>query len=154
MFQIRHTMFETNSSSCHVFGFRPDVSVAVPSVIELIPDSDESMLQVLFNDNYKWYSPGVFGEDYMTNFIDMLYACGVKKINCSDKNIVSLAEERKEIGNRPSMLNLGWISINDFKTICFSDDTKLTTMEDWMVSDEAIAKEFGDGYNYCSLRLS
>ena len=154
MFTIRHSMFETNSSSNHVFVFKPNENVSVPSTVELIPDSKESMLQILFNDNYRWYSPNRWGEEEMVEFIDMLYACGVRNIKCSDKNIRELAQERKGISYGSKYLSRGRIFLNDFKCICFGEETKLTTLQDFDVSDKNVKNEFGDGYDYCSVRLS
>ena len=153
MIQIRNNVFETNSSSCHVFGFKPDENISIPSTVELKPNSDESILQIIFNDYYEWYSPGSYGEKYIIDFIDMLYTVGVKTIICSDKNISKLAEYRKNLDINVYNLNRN-LSINEFKHICFGENTKITTMEDYDIYDEKIKEKFGEGYKYCAYRLS
>jgi hypothetical protein len=47
MFTIRHGMFETNSSNNHVFVFKPNENVSIPSTVELI--------QILKNQCFKFF---------------------------------------------------------------------------------------------------
>ena len=100
MIHIRHNIFETNSSSCHVFVYDPKGSAQVQKTVTLVPDSDDSMLNILFNDYYCWYRPErEFEDDYLGRFLNNLLAIGVRTVKCSDENVVKLFELYKERGN-------------------------------------------------------
>lgn len=149
MIQIRTTMFETNSSSCHVFVYDPKSRAKVPKTVTLIPDSEESILQILFNDFYSWYRPErEFEDDYIGGFLNSLLAIGVRNIKCSDENVVKLFELYKAKGKYYCSNKKGLIQA------LFNESTKLTTMEDFEVCQEEVDKEFGKGYKYLSIRLS
>ncbi len=149
MIQIRNLMFETNSSSCHVFVYDPKGSAQVQKTVTLVPNSDDSMLNILFNDFYCWHRPErEFEDDYIGGFLNNLLAIGVRTVKCSDENVVKLFELYKEKGNYYCNNKDGLIQV------LFNDTTKLTTMEDFEVCPEAVEKEFGKGYKYLSLRLS
>lgn len=149
MIQIRTTMFETNSSSCHVFVYDPKCSVKVPKTVTLVPDNEDSILNILFNDYYRWYRPERnFEDDYIGGFLNSLLAIGVRTVKCSDENVVKLFELLKEKGNYYCGNKKG------LTLALFNDSTKLTTMEDFAVCQEAVDKKFGKGYKYLSIRLS
>lgn len=149
MIHIRHNIFETNSSSCHVFVYDPKGSAQVQKTVTLVPDSDDSMLNILFNDYYCWYRPErEFEDDYLGRFLNNLLAIGVRTVKCSDENVVKLFELYKERGNYHCYDKKGLIQV------LFNDTTKLTTMEDYEVSQQAVDSEFGEGYKFISLRLS
>lgn len=153
MIQIRSNMFETNSSSCHVFVYKPDTNVAVPAKVDLVVGSDDNIVNILFNDFYRWYHPND-GEGDMWDFINCLYAIGVKKINCSDKSITNLAKQGKDWSYRPSVFSPCYTSLTVFKNVCFGDTTQCTTMQDEICMEEKIKKEFGNDTCYMAMRLS
>lgn len=150
MIQFRQSMFETNSSSCHVFMFPKGMGVKVPSTVELNDDycTVDNMPNLFFND-INW------GEEYTTPFIRMLYRCGVKTIKYTgkDKFVTDAIEKYKDEDNSDVQLEYPRFDIKSFKMIVFGTDVKLTTMEDWMVSDDEVAKQ-GDFEDYCAVRLS
>ena len=149
MIQIRNSIFETNSSSCHVFVYDPKGSAQVQKTVTLVPNSEDSMLNILFNDYYTWYRPErEFEDDYIGGFLNSLLAIGVKNVKCSDENVVKLFELYKERGNYYCRDKKALIQI------LFNDTTKLTTMEDGEISQTAVEDEFGKGYKYLALRLS
>ena len=149
MIQIRQTMFETNSSSCHVFVYDPKGSAQVQKTVTLVPNSDDSILNIMFNDYYHWYRPELeFDDDYIGDFLNSLLAIGVRTVKCSDKNVVKLFELYKERGNYRCYNKNGLIQI------LFNDTTKLTTMKDFEMCQEEIEQKFGKEYEYRSLRLS
>lgn len=154
MIQIRSNMFETNSSSCHVFVYKPDTNAAaVPAKVDLVVGSDDNIVNIIFNDLYRWYRPND-GEGDMWDFINCLYAIGVKKINCSDKSIANLAKQGKDGSYQPNVFSPGYMSLTEFKNVCFGDTTQCTTMQDELSMDEKIKKEFGDDILYTAMRLS
>ena len=54
MITVRHGIFETNSSSCHVYVYFPDRDTAnVPTTVKLIPDDNSTPVQRYFTDYYK-----------------------------------------------------------------------------------------------------
>lgn len=150
MIQVRYDMFETNSSSCHVFMFPKGMGVKVPSTVKLNDDYDtvDNMPNLFFND-INW------GEEYTTPFIRMLYRCGVKTIKYTgkDKFVTDAIEKYKDEDNSDAQLEYPRLDIKYFKMVVFGTDVKLTTMEDWMVSDDEVAKQ-GDFEDYCAVRLS
>ena len=150
MIQIRYDMFETNSSSCHVFMIPKNMGIKVPSTVELNDDygTTDNMPNLFFND-INW------GEEYTTPFIRMLYKCGVKEIKYTgkDKFVTKAIEKYKDEDNSDAQLHYPRLNIKHFKMIVFGTDVKLTTMEDWMVSDKEVAKH-GDFENYYAIRLS
>ncbi len=149
MLEIRNAMFETNSSSCHVFVYDPKGNATVQKTVTLIPNSEDSMLQILFNDYYCWYRPErEFEDDYIGGFLNSLLAIGVQNVRCSDENVVKLFELYKERGNYRCYDKKGLIQV------LFNETTKLTTMEDFEVCQEAVDNEFGEGKKFISLRLS
>lgn len=153
MINIRIGMYETNSSSCHVFGFKPDSNISVPKTVTLIPDNEDTILNTLFNDIYCWYSPGKYGEEEVANFISSLFELGVDTIKCSDKSVENIANEVK---NGTAKTNpFGWRCNKEMlRQILFGEDVKLTVMEDYEISQEAVEQEFGKGYKFYSIRLS
>ena len=151
MIQIRYDMFETNSSSCHVFMFPKDMGITVPSTVVLYNTYDEiidNMPNLYFND-INW------GEEYTTPFIRMLYNCGVKEIKYTGKDqyVKDAIKKYKDEDNSNISSYYPHIDINTFKKIVFGTDVKITTMEDWMVSQEEVDK-IGDFEDWCSIRLS
>lgn len=150
MIQIRNDMFETNSSSCHVFMFPKGMGIRVPSTVVLNDEYNtvDNMPNLFFND-INW------GEEYTTPFIQMLYRCGVKEIKYSGKNkyVTEAIEKYKEEDNSNAQLEYPRLDVTYFKKVVFGTDVKLTTMEDWMVCDDEVAKE-GDFEDYCAVRLS
>lgn len=150
MISIRYDMFETNSSSCHVFMFPKGMGVKIPSIVKLNDDYDtvDNMPNLFFND-INW------GEEYTTPFIRMLYRCGVKRIKYTgkDKFVTDAIEKYKDEDNSDAQLEYPRLDIKQFKMVVFGTDVKLTTMEDWMVSDDEVAKQ-GDFEDYCTVRLS
>ncbi|MEE3344039.1 MAG: hypothetical protein VZS44_08115 [Bacilli bacterium] len=148
MISIRQGMFETNSSSCHVFVYDTKASVTAPKTVTLVPNSDDSMLNILFNDYYRWYRHR-YDDDDMDRFLMDLLSIGVIEVKCSDQKVVDLFERLKDEGKTYSSHNKeGLIQI------LFNDTTKLTTMEDFEVCQESVDEEFGKGYKYYSIRLS
>ena len=151
MIQFRHSMFETNSSSCHVFMFPKGMGIKVPSTVTLYDTYEETtdnMPNLFFND-INW------GEEYTTPFIRMLYRCGVKEIKYTGKSkyVNEAIEKYKNVDNSDASLYYPSTNISKFKKIVFGTDVHITEMEDWMVSKEEVAKE-GDFEEYYSLRLS
>lgn len=148
MIQIRHDMFETNSSSCHVFMFPKDMGIHIPTIVNLNDEwaTEDNMPNLFFND-CNW------GEEYTTPFIQFLYKCGVKTINYSGRYdyVKKAIEEYKD----KTDFDLCGLHINehDLLKVCFGTDVKLTTMEDWMVSQEEIDK-IGNFEDWCDYRLS
>lgn len=154
MIQIRKSMFETNSSSCHVFVYKPG-GASVPSTVELRPGSNETILDVVFNDFYKWFRPGrTSSENDLAIFIDYLFEMGVRTIKCSDRNVKELIQHSKNPNRRCAYGLPGFLSVSDLRDVLFGDDTQLTTMEDYLISDEEIEKQFGKGVEYAALRPS
>jgi len=150
MIQIRYDMFETNSSSCHVFMFPKDMEIIVPSTVVLNDEyaTVDNMPNLYFND-INW------GEEYTTPFIRMLYNCGVKEIKYTGKNqyVKDAIKKYKDEDNSNISLYYPSIDINTFKKIVFGTDVKITTMEDWMVSQEEVDK-IGDFEDWSAIRLS
>lgn len=149
MISIRNGMFETNSSSCHVFVYNPEDSVSVPNTVTLVPNNEDSMLNILFNDTYCWYShsPDLF-EYSMEEFLSALIAIGVKEVKCSDKRVVALFENLINEGR-----SYNWYG-NDLSIVLFSDNTKLTTISDHYDIHKIVEEEFGKEYKYITRRLS
>ena len=147
MIQIRFDMFETNSSSCHVFMFPKGMEIKIPPVVFLDDSggSKDNMPNLYFNDIN-------FGEDYTTPFIQMLYRCGVKEIKYTgtDKYVTEAIEKYKDEDNSNANLH---IDKNNFTKAVFGVGTKVTTMEDYLVCDEEIAK-LGDFEDWHAIRLS
>lgn len=149
MLEIRKNMFETNSSSCHVFVYDPKGTANVQKTVSLIPNAEDTMLNILFNDYYCWYRPERdFEDDYMAGFLNNLLAIGVREVKCPDENIVKLFELLKERGNYRCYNKKGLIQV------LFNETTQLTTMEDFDVCQEAVDNQFGEGKKFISLRLS
>jgi len=148
MIEIRKNMFETNSSSCHVFVYDPKGSATVQKIVTLIPNNDDSILNILFNDYYCYFSLGRFGEDYLKEFLNNLLAIGVTEVKCPDESVVALFEKVKAEGNYYCYDKNGLIQV------LFNDNTELTTLEDFGVCQETIDNEFGEGLKYYSIRLS
>ena len=151
MIQIRNSMFETNSSSCHIFMFPKSMGIKVPSTVVLYDTYEETkdnMPNIVFND-INW------DEEYTTPFIRMLYACGVKEIKYTGKDqyVTDAIEQYKDQDNSNISLYYPRINKDHFMKMVFGTDVHLTVMEDWMVSQDAIDKE-GDFEDWCSIRLS
>ena len=151
MIQIRNNMFETNSSSCHVFMFPKDMGIHIPSTVTLDDDYDtvDNMPNLFFNDS-NW------GENYATEFIKFLYKSGVKTIKYSGKHkyVNEAIEKYKDKTDFELHLRrtVG-MTEHELKKICFGTDVHLTTMEDYMVCQEEIDK-IGDFEDWNSYRLS
>ena len=94
MITIRHELFETNSSSCHVYVYFPKKDTAeVPATVKLIPDDESTPLQRAFNDNYTWIDDDPEGLEI---FLARLLVIGVKNIRCSDKKVEKMVKKVKE----------------------------------------------------------
>lgn len=152
MIQIRNSMFETNSSSCHVFVYKRK-KVVVPESVELVPDSNDSILNVIFNDYFRWYRPER-SNDEMSTFIDYLYMMGIKTITCSDESISKLIESRKNCTNHSNGYLPGFRTYKQLRDVLFNTDTILTTMEDFEVYPEKIEEMYGSDYKFAAFRLS
>jgi hypothetical protein len=149
MIQIRNCLFETNSSSCHVFIYNPDESVSVPRTVTLVPNNEDSMLNILFNDTYCWYADSLkLFTDSMETFLSSLIAIGIKKVRCSDERIVELFENLINEGRSYNTYGDG-LSI-----VLFSDNTKLTTISDHYDIHEIVEEEYGKEYKFITRRLS
>lgn len=154
MIQIRNSMFETNSSSCHVFVYDPKVEVNIPNTVVLVPKSEDTMIDILFNDHYAYYGyyhtnePREFGIEYVTEFLNNLLALGVQNVKCSDQSIVDLFEKTKTEGN--------YYCYNKkaLAHVLFDKTTQCTELEDYEVSQKAIDEKFGKGFKYYSIRLT
>ena len=153
MIIIRQGMFETNSSSNHVFVFKPG-NVAVTKTITFTPHSEDTMKNIYFNDYYEWYEcdPKGFEDDMIEFLIDVL-AIGVEEVKCSDKRIEELVEKIKT-DERFARRRSSYVNKEAMKHILFDEDVKLTTLEDYDVCNETIERKFGREYNYYSIRLS
>lgn len=148
MIQIRNSMFETNSSSCHVFMFPNGMNIKIPSTVILNDDynTKDNMPNLYFND-INW------GESYTTPFIQFLYKCGVKKIKYTGKyKYVTDAIEKYKNLDDYDLYGL-YNDAESIKKVCFGDNVKITTMEDYMVSDEEVSK-CGNFEDWCAIRLS
>lgn len=153
MITIRSGFYETNSSSCHVFIYRPGDTVSVPSSITLKVDNEDTILDTMFNDFYAWfrvdrgYSSSL--DDDFIQFLAMLYLLGVKEVKCSDKIVEEIFSDIKNnkhhIYRKPS---------EALKIILFGTDTKCITLEDGSDFDKEIEKKFGKGYEYIARRLT
>lgn len=143
MISIRKGLFETNSSSCHVFVYRPENSITVPKTVELRIGQEETMLDIVFNDQYVWF-PSSCVDDFLLD----LAAIGVENVKCSDSRIVELFEKYKD--NKQAQK----YSDKNLAHVLFDPEVKLTTIEDCFLSDEEIEKQFGKGYDFYAYRLS
>ena len=143
MISIRKGLFETNSSSCHVFVYRPENSITVPKTVELRIGQEETMLDIVFNDQYVWFPSSCVDE-----FLLDLAAIGVENVKCSDSRIVELFEKYKD--NKQAQK----YSDKNLAHALFDPEVKLTTIEDCFLSDEEIEKRFGKGYDFYAYRLS
>lgn len=160
MIQIRTGMYETNSSSCHVFSWGPDNQVNVPTFVELVPESSDSLLNILFNDYYCWYDPSdkydsTIGD--IVGFIDTLYELGVKTIKCSDQNIQKMIDDRKDSDRSDFMYNNVYISRFDKELLSnavFGNKTNLDTFEDHDLDSELDNKYGKSLEGYFAIRLS
>lgn len=152
MIQIRNGLFETNSSSCHVFVYKQK-KVVVPESVELVPDSDDSILNIIFNDYFNWYIPERSNNEMIT-FIDYLYMMGIKTITCSDESISKLIESRKNCTNRGKGYLPGFRTYKQLRDVLFNKNTILTTMEDFEVYPDNIEERYGAGYKFAAFRLS
>jgi hypothetical protein len=85
----------------------------------------------------------------------MLYRCGVKTIKYTgkDKFVTDAIKKYKDEDNSDAQLEYPRLDVKYFKMVVFGTDVKLTTMEDWMVSDDEVAKQ-GDFEDYLAVRLS
>jgi len=151
MITIRSEMFETNSSSCHVFVFDANSEPVVPVKVELVVENNDTPLNTLFNDFYVWYDcdPKLFEED-MAAFIQKLYDAGVGHIKCKDKRIEEIALKVKngEIYCRHSSVP------EKIARALFSNPVNIIELEDYEDFMSIIEEKFGPGKDYISKRLS
>ena len=91
MITVRHGVFETNSSSCHVYVYFPDRDTAnVPTTVKLIPDDNSTPVQRYFNDYYMWMD---YYPEGLEKFLARLFVIGVKNIRCSDKKVEEMVKK-------------------------------------------------------------
>lgn len=151
MITIRSRMFETNSSSCHVFVFDAKSDPVVPATVELVVENNDTPLNTLFNDFYIWYnhSPKLFEED-MADFIQKLYDVGVGHIKCKDNKIEELALKVKtgEVYARHTKCP------EKIARALFSIPVHVIELEDYEDFRSIIEERFGPGKDYISRRLS
>lgn len=154
MIIIRHGMFETNSSSNHVFVYKPDTNLPVSKTIIFHPDKEDTIRDIFFNDHYQWYKydPKCFEYDMIDFLIDVL-AIGVEEVKCSDKRIEKLVEKIKT-DERFARRCSGYVNKEAMKHILFDENVQLTTLDDYDVCNETIERKFGHEYDYYSVRLS
>ena len=154
MISLRHGMFETNSSSNHVFVYRPDSIFPVSKTITFYPDKEDTIRDIFFNDHYQWYKydPKCFEDEMVTFLVDVL-AIGVEEIKCSDKRVEELVEKIKtdEAFARRYAFHTGKTAM---RHILFDEEVQLTTLDDYDVCDETIGRKYGPEYDYYSVRLS
>lgn len=151
MIEIRNSLFETNSSSCHVFCYKADEDVSVPAVVNLIPNSEDNLLNMWFNDYYRWHRPWKRDDD-LIEFIQDLYAIGVRTIRSPDAYLQDLAEKCKD---EPRLRNTSRSLLHQFKQICFGAESKVFTMSDECgIGQKDVDKAFGPGYDFTCMRLS
>jgi hypothetical protein len=142
MIEIRDGFFETNSSSCHVFIYHTNQNVSFPKVVILTPNSDDSPLDILFNDYYCWYDFSSDFVDDMSRFLSRLKKAGVKTVKCSDKRIVNLFSAVEPYGDISALPYI------------ISGNVEVETMEDYLVDSDTIKRDHGEDASYFSIRLS
>ena len=147
MIQIRTDMFETNSSSCHVFLFPRNMEICIPSVINLDDEyyTKDNMPNLIFND-CNW------GEDDTTPLIQFFYKCGVKTINYigRHKYVTEAIEKYKDQTDFDYICGLPFNEAS-LKKACFGTNVKIETIEDCDLSEERFDDEIED-WDY--IRLS
>lgn len=147
MLEIRKGLFETNSSSCHVFCFSKDAQPAVPKSVTLRPNVEDTFLDIWFNDTYCYFNmdPRLFKEN-IEQQIDVLYSMGVETITCSDNRVQEIADQRKD----------NYIHYNPIRLACalFGNDTQLFEVEDFLIDEDYMSALYGKECNYFSYRLT
>ena len=150
MITVRHGVFETNSSSCHVYVYFPNKDTAnIPATVELIPDDESTPLQRRFNDSYMWFS---HYPDEMEHFLAKLFIIGVKKVKCSDKKV----EELARLVKREPQGHLGYWGIDKeaFSLAFFGSMTEMTTISDHLDMEKEVKEKYGEDAEMISVRLS
>lgn len=146
MIQIRNGIFETNSSSCHVFMIPKNTDIKIPKTVILEDEcSADNMLNIYFND-INW------GKDDIEPFIQFLYKCGVQEIRYNGRYSYVNDLIKKYKNSDP---NEFYIRRNEesLKKVCFGTGIKLTTMEDYEVCEESV-NNLGDFEDWYPIRLS
>ena len=155
MITIRNGSFETNSSSCHVFAYRPGEPVTVPATVTLQADNEDTILNTMFTDFYWFYSDDEPSDD-LCKFLYRLHEMGVQKVNCADKKVEELFEAIKK-GECEFFWGLGRRTPTEiFKSILFGPDTKVLTIPEGCsdCTEEELEERFGKGYEFYIYRLS
>lgn len=151
MIQIRQSIFETNSSSCHVFMFPKNLDIRIPSTVVLNDDyhTYDNLPNLYFNDAC------YFEEDSAISFIKFLYKSGVKNIKYTGNRSIVHDAIKKYKNETDFNINTHdfYTSLKNLQKICFGTNVKLVVMEDHDVCDENVAK-YGDFESYCAYRLS
>ena len=151
MITIRHGVFETNSSSCHVYVYFPTKDTAnVPATVKLIPDDESTPLQRAFNDNYTWID---YDPEGLEIFLARLLVIGVKNIRCSDKKVEEMVKKVKLYPQ--GHCSWGWTCDKEsFALILFGSMTEMTTISDHLDMEAEVKEKYGEDAEMLAVRLS
>lgn len=149
MITIRHGLFETNSSSCHVYVYFPKKDTAeVPATVKLIPDDESTPLQRAFNDNYTWID---YDPDGLEIFLARLLVMGVKNIRCSDKKVEKMV---KKVKGCPQEYCSRDFDKEAYALALFGSMTEMTTLSDHLDIEREVKKQYGKDAKSLVIRLS
>ena len=149
MITIRHGLFETNSSSCHVYVYFPKKDTAeVPATVKLIPDDESTPLQRAFNDNYTWID---YDPEGLEIFLARLLVMGVKNIRCSDKKVEKMVKKVKEC---PQEYCSRDFDKEAYTLALFGSMTEMTTLPDHLDIEREVKKQYGKDAKSLVIRLS
>jgi len=151
MITIRHGVFETNSSSCHVYVYFPTKdSAKVPATVKLIPNDESTPVQRCFNDYYMWMD---LDQESMENFLARLFVIGVKNIRCSDKKVEELVKKVKLYPQ--GHCSWGWnCDKESFALALFGSMTEMTTISDHLDMEAEVKEKYGEDAEMLAIRLS
>lgn len=151
MITVRHGVFETNSSSCHVYVYFPTKdSAKVPATVKLIPDDTSTPVQRFFNDYYMWMD---YYPEGLEEFLARLLVIGVKNIRCSDKKVEEMVKKVKQ--DPQGHCSWSWSCTKEsFPLILFGSMTKMTTISDHIDMEEEVKEKYGEDAKMLAIRLS
>lgn len=151
MITIRHGLFETNSSSCHVYVYFPTKdSAKVPETVKLIPDDESTPLQQYFNDYYMWMD---YYPEGLEKFLARLLVIGVKNIRCSDKKVEEMVKKVKL--NPQGHCSWSWsCNKESFPLILFGSMTEMITLSDHIDMEEEVKEKYGEDAEMLATRFS
>ena len=149
MITIRHGLFETNSSSCHVYVYFPKKDTAeVPATVKLIPDDESTPLQRAFSDNYTWID---YDPEGLEIFLARLLVMGVKNIRCSDKKVEEMV---KKVKRCPQEYCARDFDKEAYTLALFGSMTEMTTLSDHLDIEREVKKQYGKDAKSLVIRLS